>query len=186
MKGFMRKIRAFWQSTWGTVDRRVKMGRVLGLLFITAGFVVIAKAWDGAASLVRVDSQMPYLLSGGFLGLGLIVLGTALLFLATVRAERELMTQRFDDMARLLGRNLSRMQFSSNGSTGTNGEVVPGKSTYHRAECRVLEGKDGLITVSVKQASSEGLTPCRVCDPPKPEEEPAAEPSTEASETPAR
>jgi hypothetical protein len=158
---------------------------VLGLSFITAGFVVIAKAWDGAASLVRVDSQMPYLLSGGFLGLGLIILGTALVFLATIRAERELMTQRFDDMARLLGRNLSRLQFSSNGSGGANGEVVPAGGHYHRAECRVLEGKDGLITVTVQQASAEGLEPCRVCNPPEPEEEPAAEP-TEASGTPAR
>jgi hypothetical protein len=53
--------------------------------------------------------------------------------------------------------------------------LQPGGQRHANCMRRALDGKPGLITVSVKQASSEGLTPCRVCDPPKPEEEPAAE-----------
>src|SRR5918911_136644 len=174
----MKRLRAVWESLWGDVDRRVRLGRILGLAFITAGFVVIGVAWNGAASInLRIDSQFPYLLSGGFLGLGLIVTGATMLFLATVRAERTILTTKFDEMLTLLGRNLNRLQFSANGAGSTNGQVVAGASVYHRAECRILQGKQGLTTVTVEQADAEGLKPCRVCSPPvveKKEEEEAA------------
>lgn len=178
----VKKIRALWQSVWGDTDRRVRLGRVLGLGFIGGGFVVFYFAWDGAASINFAQGQIPYLLSGGFLGLGLVITGATLLFLTTIRTERQLMTDRYDEMARLLSRNLSRLQFSSNGAGATNGQVVAGATTYHRAECRILEGKDGLTTVTVEQAVAEGLERCRVCDPPAPRTK-DAEPAevTEAS-----
>jgi hypothetical protein len=162
------RLRAFRQAIWGEADRRVRVGRWLGLLFIAGGFVVLYFAWSGAAELVRVDSQFPYLLSGGFVGLGMIVLGATLLFLSTVRAERQVLTEKFDEMSKLLLRNLTTLQFSSNGQS-TDGRVVAGGSTYHRVECTVLEGKSNLMTIPLDQAAAEGLTPCRVCKPPLPE-----------------
>ena len=60
-----------------------------------------------------------------FLGLGLVITGATLLFLSTIRSERQLMTDRYDEMARLLSRNLSRLQFSTNGhSASSNSQVV--------------------------------------------------------------
>lgn len=188
----MKKLRAIWQSMWVDVDRRVRLGRVLGLLFVAAGFVVIGFAWNGSASKVRVDSQMPYLLSGGFMGIGLIVVGIVMLLLATVRAERQILTDKFDEMNRLLSRNLGRLQVSAN-TAATNGspdateQVVAGSDLYHRPECRILVGKKGLTTISVAQAAAEGLDACRACDPPtmpaeKKEEEP--EPVSAGSGTP--
>jgi hypothetical protein len=176
----VKRLRAVWQSLWADVDRRVRLGRILGLLFVTAGFVVIGVAWNGAAGInLRIDSQFPYLLSGGFAGLGLIITGATLLFLATVRAERQIMTAKFDEMLTLLGRNLNRLQFSSNGAGSTNGQVVAGANVYHRAECRILQGKSGLTNVTVEQAAAEGLKPCRVCNPPVVEEAEDEDSSTE-------
>ena len=110
------------------------------------------------------------------MGLGLIVLGATLLNLATVRAEREVSSKQFEEVTRLLGRNLNRLSVSTNGSgTSINGQVVTGASTFHRAECRLLEGKDGLSTVTVDQAEAEGLEPCRVCNPPHSEKKEPAE-----------
>lgn len=170
----MKRFRAIWQSLWGDADRRVRLGRFLGLLFIAAGFVVFYFAWDGAASINFAQGQIPYLLSGGFLGLGLVITGATLLFLSTIRSERQLMTDRYDDMARLLSRNLSRLQFSSNGhSPSSHAQVVAGATTYHLAECKILEGKDGLTTVTVEQAAAEGLERCRVCNPPEAKKEEA-------------
>ena len=167
----MKKLRAIWQSMWVDVDRRVRMSRVLGLLFVAAGFVIIGFAWNGAASKVRVDSQFPYLLSGGFMGIGLIVVGVVLLLLATVRAERQILTEKFDEMNRLLSRNLGRLQVSAssaqtNGSPAASEQVMAGSDLYHRADCRILVGKKGLTSISVAQAVAEGLDPCRACDPP--------------------
>ncbi len=120
----MKRLRALWASVMGDADRRIRLGRMLGFLFVVAGFIAVGKAWDGAANLVRVDSQFPYLLSGGFMGLGLIITGCTLLLLSTVRAERQIFTEKFDEMTRLLSRNLSRMQFTTNGASAATGQVV--------------------------------------------------------------
>lgn len=172
----MKKIRAIWQSLWVDVDRRVRIGRVLGLVFLTVGFIIIGKAWDGSASRNAVQAQMPYLLSGGFMGLGLVITGATLLFLSTIRAERQILTDKFDEMATLLSRNLGRLQISSNGSGGSHEQVVAGRDAYHRADCKILVGKNETTMLSVAQAAAEGLEPCRACDPPPPpkqEETPA-------------
>lgn len=178
----MKRMRALWQSLFGDADRRVRLGRIVGFAFMTAGVVMIGLAWNGAASRNFLEGQFPYLLSGGVMGLALVIIGATLLFLATIRAERELMTNRFDEMIRLLGRNLNRLSISSNGSGTVHGQVIAGDTVFHRAECRVLQGKEGLATVTVEQAEAEGLGPCRVCDPPhsEPEAAPAAtdEPAT--------
>ncbi len=182
----MKKLRAAWQSLWVDVDRRVYVGRLLGLLFVTAGFVVIGKAWDGAASINFTTGQFPYLLSGGFMGLGLIVTGCTLLLLSTVRGEREVMSKKFDEVTKLLARSLTRMQASSNGVAGAGEQVVAGETTYHRPDCKILQGKTGLAPVTVEQAVAEGLSRCRVCDPPelaKAEEKvPASDDGSKASE----
>jgi hypothetical protein len=103
------------------------------------------------------------------MGLGLVLFGSTLLFLSTIRAERQIMTDKWDEMATLLGRNLARLgTFSTNGSGESGGQVIAGADTYHRPDCKVLEGKKGLTTISAEQADSEGLTACRVCDPPRP------------------
>jgi hypothetical protein len=162
----MKRLRAVWQSMWVDVDRRVRLGRVLGFVLVTGGFVIIGVAWNGAASINFAQGQIPYLLSGGFLGVALIVTGCVLILLSTVRAERQVMTELFGDMSRLLGRNLARAQFSTNGSGDTEGQVVATDTTYHRPDCKVLQGKQGLTLVTLQQAAAEGLEACRVCDPP--------------------
>ncbi len=170
----MRKLRSLWQSLWVDVDRRVRLGRLLGLGFIGFGFVVIGKAWEGAASINSAPGQLPYLLSGGFLGLGMILTGGVLLFLATVRAERQLLSDRFDEMSTLLARNLARLGYSANGNgSGSSGiEVVAGANVYHSADCKILQGKKDLSKMSLELAVNEGLRPCRVCSPPKPAKTP--------------
>ncbi|MGH2787931.1 MAG: hypothetical protein ACRDJV_08475 [Actinomycetota bacterium] len=160
----MKKLKALWASLWGEQDRRIRGGTILGLLFVAVGFVVIGKAWDGAASVNFVQGQVPYLLSGGFMGLGMIVVGCLLVLLSAVRAERKTLTDQYERMSTLLGRNLSRLQVSTNGTSGE--QVVAGDNVYHRPDCRILEGKGDLMTVALEQAASEGLEPCRVCEPP--------------------
>jgi hypothetical protein len=179
----VKRIKALWQSLWVDVDRRVRLGRILGLTFVTAGFVIIGFAWNGAASINFAQGQIPYLLSGGFLGVALVVTGCVLLMLSTIRAERQVMTELFENMTRLLGRNLARMQFSSNGAS-VDGQVVATANSYHLAECKVLVGKQGLTSVTIQQAQAEGLEPCRVCNPPVPAQSQEDESVTAVSGTP--
>ena len=68
--------------------RRVQLTRVIGLLFAMAGFAAIGVGWNRMASVSCVDCQLPYLLSGGAAGLGLVLVGVGLLLVAQGRAER--------------------------------------------------------------------------------------------------
>ncbi|MGH2752760.1 MAG: hypothetical protein ACRDK3_18110 [Actinomycetota bacterium] len=165
----MKKLMAMLRSIRDDEERRARSGKFLGLLFIALGFVLIGKAWDGAASINFVQGQMPYLLSGGFMGLALVITGCTLLFMTTLRSERRALHDKFDEMATLLGRNLNRLGAAANGSaTGAGAEqVVAGVTVYHRAGCKILEGKDEAVTITVQQAAAEGLSPCRSCEPPK-------------------
>ncbi|WP_035700549.1 hypothetical protein [Glycomyces tenuis] len=64
--------------------------RLVGILFWLAGGAVITFGWMGMAEVGCVDCQMPYLVSGGAAGLGLIVVGSTLVLASVVldAAER--------------------------------------------------------------------------------------------------
>ena len=67
--------------------RQIRYARVLGLLICAGGFVVMGLGWAGTARVSCTDCQIPYLLSGGAAGLGLVVFGVTILVLAQLRAE---------------------------------------------------------------------------------------------------
>ncbi|HEV3475207.1 MAG TPA: hypothetical protein VG602_07565 [Actinomycetota bacterium] len=141
-------------------DRQVRYGRILGLFFCVAGFVAIGFGWNGSAKTAFVDVQFPYLVSGGIGGLALVLLGVGLLVMSQFRGERI----RLGEQLQQVGAVISKAA-APPGSAGA-GEVVAGKSTYHRPECRLVEGKADLDRVSVDVARLQGLSPCRVCNPP--------------------
>jgi hypothetical protein len=85
-------------------ERQIRYARILGLAFCVAGFAAIAIGWNGAARRAYVDTQFPYLISGGLAGIGLLVFGIGLLVVAQIRAERMRLTTVMD----LLGERLTR------------------------------------------------------------------------------
>ncbi len=134
------------------------------LTFIAAGFIVIWKAWDGAASIDFAQGQIPYLLSGGAAGMGLIIVGTALMIFEVARRDRLHLDQRLERIAKLL----EEMQPSPNGTSTLQPEpglVIAGASSYHTPECRLVAGKQELIFLTIDEAGERGLTACRVCRP---------------------
>lgn len=158
-------------------DRQVRYGRIVGLIFATAGFVVIFLGWNGMAKQACPDCQLPYLLSGGAAGLGLILFGSALLLVSSLRAERLKSDERIQELIQTTGRVGGALAARTESQ---NGLVVAGKSTYHRPECRLVEGKQGLDKVTVRIAQASGLTACRVCSPETLDEEAPDEGDSEA------
>jgi hypothetical protein len=57
-----------------------------GIVVAAAGFVVIMYTWGKVAALTVVPLQMPYLISGGLVGMGLILTG---LTLVNINAKRQ-------------------------------------------------------------------------------------------------
>lgn len=60
-----------------------------GLVVIAAGFAVIFMAWGKVAGLTSVAGQMPYVLSGGLTGLGLIIVGAVAVDVAARRQDSQ-------------------------------------------------------------------------------------------------
>nr|MBA2327428.1 hypothetical protein [Actinomycetota bacterium] len=65
-----------------------KLGGQLGIGYCLAGVALIFLGWNGAASYDRVESQMPYLISGGLAGVALVIIGAGLLVVQAQRANR--------------------------------------------------------------------------------------------------
>jgi hypothetical protein len=75
-----------------------KLATYIGVTSALLGFALIGLAWNGAAELDYIQGQLPYALSGGLGGLGLIVTGMAVL---GVQAMRTITAQRAREMGRL-------------------------------------------------------------------------------------
>jgi len=136
------------------------------LLFIAAGFVVIGIAWNGAASIDFAQGQIPYLLSGGAAGLGLIGVGMALILFEGARRSRAHVDQRLDTIARLLEDSRGTNGHSPNGArTLPEGLVIAGQTSYHLPTCRLVTGKEDRVLLTTEEAQERGLAPCRVCQP---------------------
>lgn len=153
-----------------------------GSILIPVGVASIILAWYGAAH-ARVDQQqIPYMVSGGFLGLGAIVAG-ALLYWAH-------WLYRIYDQADLHHQQLMRSQtelrdaiLSSGGGGGdrnANGSApvigagrvqarsaflaTPTGTNFHRPDCPIVaRHPSGLRTIGAREVDQ--LQPCRICDP---------------------
>lgn len=86
----------------GSLAGRARSGDVLRLLLLPAGLLVtggfgfMILGWWGAAHTHRQIEQIPYLISGGLIGLGMVVLGGLLLATAVWVASLQRMQDRAD------------------------------------------------------------------------------------------
>lgn len=75
----------------------------LGGALVIGGFVAVIIGWVGTSRTVLVSGQIPYVVSGGLLGLGLVFLGSFLYFghwvAVLVRESRERGAEDRDDLA---------------------------------------------------------------------------------------
>jgi hypothetical protein len=141
-----------------------RFGAQLGVLFCVAGAVVMWAGYNGAASYDDVPSQFPYLISGGIAGLSLVVVGVGLFVTQTTRAERATLEAGLDEIRQAVERlNSGGTAVAATAPSAPGPMVVAGKSSYHRPDCKVLEGRDGLKTMTRSAAVADGLEPCRTC-----------------------
>jgi hypothetical protein len=139
-----------------------KLGGQLGILYCLAGFVLIFLGWNGAASYDRVSAQIPYIVSGGLAGLALVVLGGAMLVASGNRRDRAALQASIEGLRAALDREAGLVGAVAEGGAG---EVMAGASSYHRADCQLIEGQSGLTPMTVAAAQSTGLEACRICSP---------------------
>jgi hypothetical protein len=146
----------------------MKMSRVtgqLGMLLCLAGFVVMFLGWNGAASYTALVLQFPYLISGGILGLSLVVIGAALLVVQNQRTDRMRLQGAIERLTAAVERQHSGAAVRD--QLDVDDYVVAGTESYHRLECELPEASDEARLIRLDEAVTRKLSPCRVCGPPQ-------------------
>jgi hypothetical protein len=156
---------------------------ILGSILAVIGLGAIFVGWYGASHSPFLFQQVPYLISGGLFGLGLVFLGSIFYFshwlTELVREGRtqsaalvDAITRLEDTIRQQSGEERSLLVDAITSSDGpsdghANGSahsdlVATGKGTMaHRPDCVVVAGKHGLRRVG----PDDGLEPCKLCDP---------------------
>lgn len=149
------------RSRWAGMAGRIGMG------FAAAGFVLILIAWNGAAGLDYAQGQIPYLISGGVGGLGLIVFGAALVVAESSRRDRALLERRLEELTVALGRvgTPTGATPAGPGAPPPGAVVIAGRTSFHDPSCHLVEGRDESSYLSRTEAEESGLAPCRICTP---------------------
>lgn len=93
----------------------------LGLAFVVVGFAMIAFTWSKIAATLTVPLQIPYIASGGFVGLALVVIGVGVLSIGVKRRENF-------DRVRELQKLSATMESIRETVAGVNEENDPPKS----------------------------------------------------------
>lgn len=75
----------------------------VGLGLVVAGFGLIGLAWNASATRDVVAFQVPYLVSGGFTGLGLIMVGATAINVNVKRQEGEIRRRQLERLVEVLG-----------------------------------------------------------------------------------
>ena len=131
----------------------------LGLLVL--GGVLVMLGWYGTAYTNIFTEQIPYLISGGLLGLGLIVV-SGFLAVSSIQA-REIRELRRD-----LLRVLEALPAGGAPRGGAKGDgrvyVVAGGRSFHQPGCPILEGKDS-EELAPAGAADAGYVACKLCGP---------------------
>jgi hypothetical protein len=139
-----------------------RLGGGFSLILIGLGLLSILFAWNGAAGEPLVAAQMPYLVSGGLLGVCLVGIGCTLMMINAARVDRARMEAKYDELLAALDRGIT-------GGPGAprdlRGLVAAGSASYHRPECRLVDGRDDVTYLTPEEAQARYLSPCRVCAP---------------------
>jgi hypothetical protein len=167
LRGSVSKLRS--RSGAGRPERWLMIvgggGVIVGLLGIILG-------WVGASRTPYIFEQLPYLISGGLLGLAVAIVGGLFYFgywvtrqIQETRRQGEETGEALRQIRDLLASGaVSAAGVSATAAAAGNGSYVATEkgTMFHRPDCVVVAGREDLRTVDPE---ADGFEPCRVCDP---------------------
>ena len=139
---------------------------IAGAIMVPLGIALIILGWYGAAHKALIIQQFPYLISGGILGLGLMLTGGLAYFgywITRLVQENRRHTQELvaaiDRLAALAGEE----DGTGVGPVGDGMLVATATGTMlHRPDCPVVVNREGVRRV---KADAPGFEPCKICEP---------------------
>ena len=175
----------FWK--WAARSLGKTSRPVVGWVLTGVGLLAIFIGWFGISGQALVAKQLPFLISGGIGGIALVAIGAVILGTEDLRNDSGRLDRLEKQIAQLHAVLLARADapdvslFEGESPRHPNGKherdlygpdgepeefvALPGATTFHRAECAMVEGKTEAEAITTDVALSEGLKPCRLCDP---------------------
>lgn len=149
-------------------NRLTSFGGRIALAVIAVGLLVIGLGYNGIAgatinNLVDVRAQLPYLISGGVFGLSLVIIGAALLITQSAREDRARLEAKLDQLIELQA-DAAPVR-TRTAPSDVQGLFAAGAASYHRPECRLVDGREETTYVTEAEAAQQNLAACRVCQP---------------------
>lgn len=147
-----------------------KFANSLAFVIIALGFLALYLGWNGAASVDCVACQIPYLISGGAIGVGLIVVGVGVLVVQNSRRRSAELEARMESLQETLERTgaVTSGPLPADATAeipAPDGYVVAGASSYHLPDCHLVGDRGDVELITEDDAEDRGLNPCRVCKP---------------------
>ena len=159
------------RANTGSLDRWLLW---IGGILLPLGVMLVFLGWWGTSHTVFVFEQLPYVVSGGLLGLAFVFAGGFVYFAywQTV-IVRELRTERHEVVSAL--RRIQSTLELSGGVAGAAGDDAPAGGSltvpfvatptgtmFHRPECPVVARREDTRDVDADRTE---LLPCGICDP---------------------
>lgn len=153
------------RAVGGNLDRWML---IIGGVLMPLGILLIILGWVGASHTPLQFEQTPYLISGGILGLGLVIAGgfTYFAYWQTLRVRES--REQSDAVTTALARIELLLASGASTTGGTAARVTagyvatPNGSIFHRPDCTVVAGRTDLTSVNPDKTK---LEPCRICTP---------------------
>lgn len=151
---------------------------IAAILCLFGGAVLLVVAWYDISGTADLYKQMPYLVSAGFSGLALIIVGSALVIAGrNDRVERRL-AQLLDAITEAAGTESAETEVVTDAPAPGDPLVsasipaagfltVPQGTTYHRPGCLLMREKDA-VPADPGSIADGSLSPCPVCSPERP------------------
>ena len=175
----------FWR--WAARSLGKTSRPVVGWVLTGIGLLAIFLGWFGISGQALVAKQLPFLISGGIGGIALVAIGAVILGTEDLRNDSGRLDRLEKQIAQLHAVLLARADApdvslaereSRRHPNGTHERdlygpdavpdelvALPGSTTFHRPGCAMVEGKTEAEAITSEVALSEGLKPCRLCDP---------------------
>lgn len=140
---------------------------IAGAVAIALGIPLIIMGWYGASHTPYVFEQVPYLISGGLLGLALAIVGGLFYFSYWLTKQVQETRRQGEEARAALARVEKALVAGVRGETGpaaSNGSLVATKTgtMIHRPTCVVVAHRKDLRRVAPDEP---GFEPCKICDP---------------------
>lgn len=152
---------------WRWVSRATRP--VVGWILVGIGAVMIIIGYLGVAHQVLVAKQIPYLVSGGILGVAVVGLGV--MFIATEQVRHD--ADRLDRLERMVDELHSVLltrpdapspEVWSSAPVAAALVALPEGDRFHTDDCRVVRGKS-VQPVTARVIKRRALAPCPLCEP---------------------